>query len=73
MAELPPIRRIVTTHNEQGVAVVQSDERFETKVRILRVISSTLAIMSLTVYYVAYGSVPWREESTYLDFRWRTC
>ncbi|KAI0094854.1 hypothetical protein BDY19DRAFT_914952 [Irpex rosettiformis] len=31
MAELPPIRRIVTMHNEQGIAVVQSDEHFPTK------------------------------------------
>lgn len=32
MAELPPIRRIVTTHDEQGVAIVQTDEHFEPKV-----------------------------------------
>ncbi|KAI0815010.1 hypothetical protein BC629DRAFT_1588686 [Irpex lacteus] len=31
MAELPPIRRIVTAHDEQGVAIVQSDEHFELK------------------------------------------
>lgn len=32
MAELPPVRRIVTAHGEDGKAVVRSDERFELQV-----------------------------------------
>lgn len=31
MIELKPIRRVVTTHNEQGKAVFQSDECFDTE------------------------------------------
>lgn len=31
MIDLKPIRRVVTTHNEQGKAVFQSDDRFDTE------------------------------------------
>lgn len=30
MAELPPLRRVVTGHDQNGRAIVQSDERFAT-------------------------------------------
>ncbi|KAI0692790.1 hypothetical protein BC835DRAFT_1277021 [Cytidiella melzeri] len=32
MSDLPPIRRIVTTHNEQGLGVVQHDDNLDMKV-----------------------------------------
>lgn len=40
MSELPPIRRIVTTHDQTGVATVQSDGSFESEVNMVALAAS---------------------------------
>ena len=70
MAELPPIRRIVTSHNEKGVAVVQSDEHFSTKVRTKPTI---FTIFFSPIVVVAYGGFPWCKKFANLDLGRRSC
>ena len=70
MAELAPIRRIVTSHNEKGVAVVQSDEHFFTKVRTK---PTTFTVVFSSILVVAYGGFPWCKKSANLDLGRRSC